>query len=53
MTKRAIIRPTGFVKPAYWDDSPAPAPQAIDGDSDKDGPTRYGDWVKNGIAVDF
>ena len=45
----------GFVKPAYWSNEPAPLPAAGDGAADPDGlsPTRYGDWTKNGIAIDF
>lgn len=44
-----------FVKPAYWTNTPAPQPAAPQGEADPDGlsPTRYGDWVKAGIAVDF
>ncbi|WP_260929084.1 DUF1674 domain-containing protein [Novosphingobium sp. 9] len=65
MTERATSRSTsrpsdGFVKPAHWTTEPAPAPQtgsavAPTSDEDPDGlsPTRYGDWVRNGIAVDF
>lgn len=29
----------------------APSPPA--GEEDKPDPTRYGDWVKRGIAIDF
>lgn len=56
MTKRATQRPAGFKKPAHWSDAPAPKPQAAkDDEKDPDGlsPTRYGDWVRDGIAVDF
>ena len=55
MTKRATKRPQGFTKPAHWDSSPPPKPQDAKDDEDPDGlsPTRYGDWVRNGIAVDF
>jgi hypothetical protein len=56
MTKRATKRPKQFAKPAHWDDSPAPSPEKAEPASrDPDGldPTRYGDWVKNGLAVDF
>jgi hypothetical protein len=59
MTKRATRRPKPFAKPAHWDDSPAPSPvsaeSAESAEDDPDGldPTRYGDWVKNGLAVDF
>lgn len=52
MTERATQRPQSFRKPAYWTDAPAPKP-ARAGDPEERGPTRYGDWVKNGIAVDF
>ena len=53
MSKRKT-RP--FKKPPHWDDSPPPAPRAAEkGEPDPEGlsPTRYGDWVKNGVAVDF
>ena len=56
MTKRATKRPQAFAKPPHWDDAPAPKPGRGGGKA-KDGeelsPTRYGDWVKDGIAVDF
>lgn len=55
MTKRATQRPGTFTKPAHWSDTPPPKPQAAKDESDPDGlsPTRYGDWVKDGIAIDF
>ena len=56
MTQRATKRPEGFKKPAHWTNDPAPAPQPMKADEkDPDGlsPTRYGDWVLKGIAVDF
>ncbi|MGH6787001.1 MAG: DUF1674 domain-containing protein [Novosphingobium sp.] len=55
MTKRATRRPAGFAKPAHWSDAPAPEPRAIEPHEEPGGlsPTRYGDWVRNGIAVDF
>lgn len=69
MTKRATKRPEGFEKPAHWNNSPPPKPQPLDetaehGDGDhaaeeaNEGgktvsPTRYGDWTKKGIAIDF
>jgi hypothetical protein len=55
MTKRATKRPEGFQKPAHWSNTPAPAPEALLAEPDPDGlsPTRYGDWVRKGIAVDF
>lgn len=55
MTKRATQRPTPFVKPAHWSDAPAPKPQEPKPAEDPAGlsPTRYGDWVRDGIAIDF
>ena len=47
-----ICRAAGFVKPAHWTNDPLPtaAPTQVDEDLS---PTRYGDWVKKGIAIDF
>jgi hypothetical protein len=55
MTERATKRPEGFAKPAHWDTSPVPKPADATFEPDPDGlsPTRYGDWVHKGIAVDF
>ncbi|MDE2596871.1 MAG: DUF1674 domain-containing protein [Sphingomonadales bacterium] len=57
MNQRVTQRPDkGFVKPAYWTDEPAPQPEPAQADEpDPAGlsPTRYGDWVNKGIAVDF
>jgi hypothetical protein len=55
MTKRVTRRPVPFKKPDHWSNDPAPKPVAAKENDDPDGlsPTRYGDWVKNGIAVDF
>ena len=56
MTKRATKRPESFQKPSHWSDAPPPQPRAAPQDeSDPDGlsPTRYGDWVHKGIAIDF
>jgi hypothetical protein len=55
MTKRATKRPAGFTKPAHWTNDPVPAPARPD-DADEPeelSPTRYGDWVQKGIAIDF
>jgi hypothetical protein len=52
MTKRATERPATFAKPAHWSNDPAPAP-AAPVDNEEQSPTRYGDWEKNGIAIDF
>ncbi|WP_235037828.1 MULTISPECIES: DUF1674 domain-containing protein [unclassified Novosphingobium] len=55
MIKRATQRPEGFSKPAHWTNEPAPRPAQFKDGEDPDGlsPTRYGDWVRNGVAVDF
>lgn len=55
MTKRATQRPRAFVKPAHWTNSPLPEPatEATKTEDEDLSPTRYGDWVKNGIAIDF
>ncbi len=50
--KRATKRPEGFEKPAHWSNDPPPKPEANEVD-EKLSPTRYGDWVKDGIAIDF
>jgi hypothetical protein len=55
MTQRATKRPAGFRKPAHWSDAPPPQPEPAKDGSDPEGlsPTRYGDWVRKGVAVDF
>ncbi len=56
MTQRATHRPEQFTRPDHWSTEPAPKPQATpETEKDPDGlsPTRYGDWVKDGIAIDF
>ena len=56
MTQRATQRPNDFVKPAHWTNEPAPKPaESKQQGPEPDGlsPTRYGDWVKDGIAIDF
>lgn len=54
-TPRATERPQPFVRPAHWSTAPAPQPRAVERGEDPAGidPTRYGDWEKNGIAIDF
>ena len=52
ISKRATQRPEGFKKPAHWSGEPPPEPQPVSEDEELS-PTRYGDWVRNGIAVDF
>lgn len=56
----AQTQPRRFAKPDYWSNEPLPnvdaagAVQRADGkESDDLSPTRYGDWVVKGIAVDF
>jgi hypothetical protein len=53
MSKRATVRPEGFRKPAHWTNAPPPAPGPAVADAEELAPTRYGDWVRKGIAVDF
>ncbi|WP_298193225.1 DUF1674 domain-containing protein [Novosphingobium sp.] len=52
---RATKRPAGFTRPAHWTNEPAPAPAPAPQRDDPDGldPTRFGDWERNGIAIDF
>jgi hypothetical protein len=53
MSKRATRRPKGFEKPVHWNDAPPPAPSEPNETQEQLSPTRYGDWVKKGIAIDF
>lgn len=56
MSKRATVRLEGFRKPAHWTDAPPPQPGPSSGSSagsEDLSPTRYGDWVRKGIAIDF
>ena len=52
-------RPKHVKPPAYLSKSPpVPRPQAVDpspptGEEGKADPTRYGDWEKKGVAIDF
>ena len=41
-----------FEKPAHWTNDPPPKPKAGKND-EKLSPTRYGDWEKDGLAIDF
>jgi hypothetical protein len=50
--ERATKRPGGFRKPAHWSNDPAPKPVPTKADEELS-PTRYGDWVLKGVAVDF
>ena len=54
MTNRATKRPETFTKPDHWSSEPPPAPEkGKPNDEEELSPTRYGDWVKDGIAIDF
>jgi hypothetical protein len=50
-------RPDHIKPPTYLSKNPpVPAPDPLETDEskkDEHGPTRYGDWVAKGIAVDF
>ncbi|HUQ12948.1 MAG TPA: DUF1674 domain-containing protein, partial [Novosphingobium sp.] len=51
--KRATRRPVDVKKPAHWTNPPVPEPKPLAPSPDPLDPTRYGDWERNGIAVDF
>jgi len=56
MTKQKSDVAKNFSKPAHWTNDPVPTPKAGKPDQDEPrdlSPTRYGDWEKNGIAIDF
>jgi hypothetical protein len=60
LMKRAQKRPTHLDPPKYLSPSPPlPDPEPIDnatppaGEEERLDPTRYGDWEKKGIAIDF
>ncbi len=52
---RATKRPDTVRPPARWTNTPPPKPARVDLDNDPLGtdPVRYGDWERNGIAIDF
>ncbi|QNN68472.1 DUF1674 domain-containing protein [Sphingomonas lutea] len=56
---RGVKRPKHLDPPAHLSPSPpipAPAeaaPEPPAGEKPRPEPTRYGDWEKNGIAIDF
>lgn len=52
MAKNRTDAAKSFEKPSYWSNDPAPAPQPGEV-AEELSPTRYGDWVKDGIAIDF
>ncbi len=41
-----------FSKPAHWTNEPVPEPRPGKVDEELS-PTRYGDWERNGVAIDF
>jgi hypothetical protein len=53
MSKRATVRPGGFRKPVHWSDAPPPLPESAGETTEALSPTRYGDWVRKGLTVDF
>ena len=56
MAKKSSKRPETFTKPAHWSSEPPPEPAPPERgapDEDELSPTRYGDWVHKGIAIDF
>jgi hypothetical protein len=52
MTTQKSEAAKAFKKPAHWTNDPVPAPKPVEV-HEKLSPTRYGDWEKDGIAVDF
>jgi hypothetical protein len=54
-----VKRPKHIKAPSYLRPSPpVPEPEAVEpsppsGEEDKLDPTRFGDWEKKGIAIDF
>lgn len=52
---RATRRPDHVKAPKHWEksDAPKPAPKEAAPALEPLDPVRYGDWEKNGIAVDF
>ncbi len=53
----AADRPPHVKPPAHWAKSPPPpSPEAVTPPpqpDDQPDPTRYGDWERKGIAIDF
>jgi hypothetical protein len=55
-----VKRPKHLDPPAHLSPSPpVPEPESVDpaepaaGEEERPNPTRYGDWEKKGIAIDF
>lgn len=53
--RRATARPPHVKAPAHWSKTDAPKPDPIGSAPALEplDPVRYGDWEKNGVAVDF
>ena len=52
MTTKKSKAAKAFEKPVHWTNDPPPKPKAGK-DEEELSPTRYGDWEKDGIAIDF
>ena len=53
-TRPAYVKPPAHLSPSPPVPAPAPVAKRTDqGGSDGLDPTRYGDWVHKGIAIDF
>ena len=52
---RATKRPDTVQPPTRWINTPPPKPARVNLGDDPLGtdPVRYGDWERNGIAIDF
>jgi len=55
---RATVRPKDVKAPAHWQHSVAPEPRPVDyqlraDEKGRPDPVRFGDWEKDGIAIDF
>jgi hypothetical protein len=54
--ERMTKRPAHIAAPAHWSDDPAPDVKpggSSSSEQTEKSPTRYGDWVYKGIAIDF
>ena len=55
MKRRKRLGPPDYLStsPPVPEPGPAPTPEPPAGEEARPDPTRYGDWEKKGIAVDF
>ena len=54
MKRPAHVKPPAYLTPSPPLPAPAPVePGPPEGEEDRLDPTRYGDWEKKGVAVDF